>query len=231
MRFEILALFILAVSFNAFAQVDDTPAIKNVEQMATPSSPRMLKGSFGFGFSNAHSLEFSDSNLVGKSGRQYPGTSEFGIKPSYMIQVGFQQVPVRGLGFSGFIDYESRIGVENFSESYMSQKSKGDFATKPQLSLLTFSGNGVYGLERMYIPFGINVTIAEYQTNSSSSASAEPALGFQLGVGMYALENLAIDLTFKRRSFSLNEQFSTGGGRVFGAGNIDALHLQARVLF
>jgi len=233
MKYVLVSCVLLAMSFNAFAQDEmssEASAEIRTEAPATPKLPRTLKGIFGLGLSSARTLSFDESKVTTQRGSTFNGNSKFGMERNFALELGVQQIPADGWGYSALVSYESRIRFTNYEETYGRTRIKGDYKNQPDLDLVTVAANAVYGSGKIYIPFGLNATVPTYSWAASQSKT-KPGLGFQVGVGTNALENLAVELNYQSKSFQLKEAFDNGDKYSYGDGVIEGFGLQARMLF
>ena len=226
MKFTFAFTVSLMLSIGTYAQTE-----MRAEVPQTPQAPHVLRGIFGLSVSSGKDLYFNNSTAKNRAGSSFDGNTTFGLDRNFALDLGLQSIPAEGWGFSALLTYEPRIRITTYDEHYgKGNNFKGKFEDEPWLDLVTFSGNAVYGLNKFYIPFGLNYTIPTYEATGVDTATKN-GMGYQVGIGMHAFENLTLELAYQRKSFGLKEVLKNGVVFSRENGSINGLGLQARMLY
>lgn len=226
MKFTFAFAVSLMLSIGAYAQTEMRDEVPKTFQ-----GPSLLRGVFGLSVSSGKDLYFNNSKAKSRAGSSFEGNSSFGLDRSFALDFGLQSIPAEGWGFSTLLTYEPRIRITTYDEHYSKGNNfKGKFEDEPWLDLLTFSGNAVYGLNKFYIPFGLNYTIPTYEASGIDTATKN-GVGYQVGIGLHAFENLTLELAYQSKAFGLKEVLKNGVVFSRENGSINGLGLQARMLY
>jgi hypothetical protein len=101
-----------------------------------------------------------------------------------------------------------------------------------QITLYSLYGNMIYRWERLYIPFGINISGASVTSAPLGLSERTSTVGLQFGLGYYLFDNLALEALVRSVAFdAMSSNYSVSGNSDFDSGTMTSLNLGIKVLF
>ena len=128
----------------------------------------------------------------------------------------YRDAKTRGWGKSFGINHHFKRDVDEL------EIGGRDFEVTGNRANLTFTrlyGNAIYSWESLYLPFGLNYTMVDFEP-ASGSAEGSGGLGVNFGVGFNPAENWLLEGSFEHSMFSIE-----GGGTEWKDGSLSNLTL------
>lgn len=179
----------------------------------------------GLTYSMANKVAFSKSKVtVGAS-----STSEslnLGVDPGMGLSFGYMHANTESWGYGGNFIYEMARDVKPTSSSGIVINSGA------KIQLMVLEGNGVYRWQKMFVPFGLNYTIASYTKAPADTGSTKMngGLGGQGGVGYILNEKFVFDGGIRMQSIDAT---TTGSGFkiAYGLGYLTGIYIRGAYAF
>lgn len=108
----------------------------------------------------------------------------------------------------------------------------GDIGSGGTVSVLTVYGNAIYRWDRVYIPFGLNITLPKMESdpNAGESLSVTGGLGTQGGVGVHICNHFSVEAVTRIVALKLTGTLSSGNS-ISGTGYESGTSLLAKFDF
>lgn len=167
------------------------------EPAAPTSTPRRMRLTVGIGYSNASEIKFDDATFstTGNS----TATNTFKVEPATQFTLGVIESPENSWGFYAGLTYELRREIKSQKIEMNNTTSNFVFAARPTVQFTVLELNALYRWTFIYIPFGFNLSFADFQAAAGTGVKfdTKAALGAQVGVGAYASENVRFELLYQ----------------------------------
>jgi transcriptional regulator with XRE-family HTH domain len=223
--FRFLAVGLLFASQVAIAQTvtpTPVPAPSVIVPEPTPKpteiKPNEKSSNRRFSLGAYYSLgsTLNMSNIVVTQGSA-SGTvnGNFGTGTAFGLSAEMDDFKENSIGWLGGFSYEFNRSVNSFTASGAGGTATATFPTPPSVSFFILYAGAEYKWTNLYIPFGINFNIPNFQVNGSTpgttaSTNFNGGLGAQVGLGYMLSDNFSAEFQLQYLTFTGSLSSTTG---------------------
>lgn len=156
--------------------------------------------------------------------------AEFQNGISFDLEV--RKLGVKSFGYIGTINID--LPRNQTKETLTSGNSKLETTSQlSKLQAITFLTDAAYRWNRIYVPLGLNYALFNYTAKSgfSGSSTVSGGIGFQIGLGVYAVENFAILAQYRMTAISTKLTSNSGVVDNYGSGYLTSQSVSLKYLF
>ena len=183
-------------------------------------------------YDSASSMRFSSGKLT-TSGVPYSGTVDYKMEGAGSIAGELVILELRSWGaIAGFgIDFSRKI--KSVDVEFVGTNAIGSFTVNgdPTLTLYTVYASAAYRWDKLYLPFGLNITVPSISGAPTAISSLQPLLGVQVGLGAYLSDNVALELLLRGRGVNADSKTSGFTTYELGRGSISSSEFSVKILF
>lgn len=116
-------------------------------------------------YSASNNAKYDDLKVTSSSGTGY-GSAEFGLSDAVGIGVSVALLDENSWGFIGSLQLESQRKIKNIKVTGANGTTYGTFSSNPTLTNFYMEANAVYRWEKVYLPFGLNLSVPTFHDNT-----------------------------------------------------------------
>lgn len=185
------------------AKAIEKKEVEKTEEKPSESSTVNKKLRFGIGafLSTANKLRF-DSMKFRSGGAEYTGNASYSTDNVLGLQGEISTMEQESWGFNGGVTIEGKRNLSSYEVSIGGASGAGSTTGGIALNVVTLYGNALYRWEKVYLPFGLNISVPSVENPSAALQNLRGGLGVQVGVGYMFNENFTAYTEVRALSFS-----------------------------
>ena len=156
-------------------------------------SPRMSLTAY---YSLAESVKFNKGS-IDLSGTSVPVSGEFLTETAVGLGLSYGSMPNKGFGYLLSGQFEMPRKIKKLKINMSGSTAVSDAGGTSAVSYLFGEFSRIYRNDKIYFPFGINVSMALRKDGGSGSSSTKPDLGFVIGTGVIINENISFEFLYR----------------------------------